>query len=230
MPPETDPALFTEAFWKRPEPSSKGDSDGNTICQAVGRALSAWEEAEGALADLFCFVTRATSDAASYRAVYRAYGAIHTSAGRREAITAAAEVHFSPYWDKIKKSFTGVLDAVGQASKRRDDIAHGVVRSYVVNNEDFGAFLTPPEYNQGRTHAQMQGSEPLDFLRARYRYTSADIMGIAAKFRKLHFAVRDYSFKVMFRDGRIPLVDEIIQSELAKRKSVPPGRRPHKRG
>jgi hypothetical protein len=220
--PETDPAVFTKAFWKRPQPSPKGDPDGNMIYLAVGSALSAWEEAEGELANLFCYVTRATADAVSYRAVYRAYGTIHTSTGRREAITAAAEIHFGPNWDKVRKSFTGVLEAVGHASKRRDDIAHGVVRSYAVQYEDFGAFLTPPEYNQGRTHAVSQGGEPLDFLRARYRYTSADIMGIASKFEKLHSAVVSYSFKVILREGRIPLVDEIFQAELSSRR--PPSR------
>jgi hypothetical protein len=217
--PETDPAVFTRAFWKRPEPSPKGDPDGNMICLAVGQAISAWEEAEGALATLFCFVTRATTDTVSYRAVYRAYGTIHTSNGRREAIAAAAEIHFGSYWDKVRKPFTEVLEAVGHASRRRDDIAHGIVRSYTVNNEPFGAFLTPPEYNQSRTHAGIQDADPLAFLRARYRYTSADITGIAAKFQKLHFAVANFSLKVLVREGqRIPLVDEILSAELAEKK------------
>jgi hypothetical protein len=129
MLPKTDPALFTEAFWKRPQTSPKGNPNADGICQAVGRALSEWEHAEGALADLFCVVTRVT-DAVSYRAVYRAYGTIDTSAGRREAITAAAEIHFSPYWDKARKSLDQLLEAVARASRRRDDIAHGIVASF----------------------------------------------------------------------------------------------------
>jgi hypothetical protein len=220
MLPETDPAMFTKAFWNRPEPSPKGDPDANDICLAVGRALAAWEEAEGALATLFCFVTRATTDTVSYQAVYRAYGTIHTSTGRRDAITAAAEVHFGSYWDNVKKPFTKVLEAVGHASKRRDDIAHGIVRSYTVDNEAFGAFLTPAEYNQNRTHASIQGDARLDFLRARYRYRSAEIIDIAVKFQKLHFAIVNFSLKVLIREGRIPLVEEILQAELAKKKSA----------
>jgi hypothetical protein len=213
---ETDPALFKETFWKRPEPRQKGDPDGSMICQAVGNALSAWEMAEGELARLFCLVTRATT-ATSYRAVYRAFGAIHTNTGRRDVIAAAAEVHFSPYWEnnKVRKSLTQVLEAVRHGSKLRDDIAHGMVASYVVQHEDFGAFLAPPEYNQSRTHAEVQGDDPLGFLRARYRYTSADILGIAAKFQKLHVAIANYSLKAMFQEGRIPIVEEILRAEQA---------------
>jgi hypothetical protein len=214
---ETDPALFKETYWNRPEPRQKGDPDVNMIYHAVGNALSWWEIAEGELAQLFCFVTRATTDATSYRAVYRAFGAIHTNAGRRDVITAAAEVHFSPYWQNktVRKSLTQVLDAVRHGSKLRDDIAHGMVASYVVQHEDFGAFLTPPEYNQSRTHAEFQGGEPLDLLRTRYRYTSADIMDIAAKFQKLHLAIGSYSLKVICHEGRIPIVEEILRAEQA---------------
>ena len=85
----------------------------------------------------------------------------------------------------------------------------------MVNNEAFGAFLMPPEYNQSRTHAEAQGNEPLDSFRARYRYTSADIMDTAAKFQKLHFAIANYSIKATAHEGRIPLVEEILRAERA---------------
>lgn len=97
------------------------------IYQAVGHALTMWELTDQALANIFIAMTSCDS-MPSYLAVKRAYGSIHGNAGRRAAVEAAAEVHFSPYWDnkEVWQSVTNIVNAIQWASKRRDDIAHGV--------------------------------------------------------------------------------------------------------
>jgi hypothetical protein len=47
-------------------------------------------------------------------------------------------------------------------------------------------------------------------------------MGFAAKFQKLHLAVANYSYRAMFHEGRLPIVDEILQAERAKKMSTKP--------
>lgn len=42
--PDLEKIMFSKEFWKRPEPSPKGDNSQEPIYQAVGKALSNWEE------------------------------------------------------------------------------------------------------------------------------------------------------------------------------------------
>src|ERR1700682_4993843 len=100
MPEALKKPIFTEQYWKRPNPREKGDPSADLIALSVGHALSSWERADQELAQLFLILVGPPADAMAYTAIRRAYGAIEGNAGRREAVKAAAEVYFSRYWEK----------------------------------------------------------------------------------------------------------------------------------
>jgi hypothetical protein len=212
------PVIFTEQFWRRPAPQPMGDDDPKLVYQAVGEALSQWEQVDQRLADLFlAFTCEASADDMTKRAIRRAYGSIISTAGRREAIRAAAEIYFvpvvaagievrDPALPERKDVEAGLVDickAAGWAAKLRDDIAHGAVREdmevvtrrndEIIKEEKFGSFLMPPEYNTGRTHAHLQEYSHLSAAyKARYCYNSSDISVIKMKFHELLIAIGAY--------------------------------------
>ena len=114
--------VFTEPYWKRPDDENKGDENAHKVYEAVGFALTSWELMEEELATLYLTLVGATK--ASNDPVRRAFGSIESNSSRRKAIEAAAEAYFGQNWEnrKIKRAFLYVTDAVGWASKRRDDI------------------------------------------------------------------------------------------------------------
>jgi len=119
--------IFTDEYWQRPSARKEGDKDYIGVYAAVGFATTWWEFLENDLAELFC------SFCGSRRpAIRRGYGAIFGNSGRRGALLAAAIPHFGEYWnDKLVKSATTrLLHAVGEASKRRDEIVHGAVSGF----------------------------------------------------------------------------------------------------
>lgn len=211
--PQKNP-LFTEQYWAREPPSKKGDPDPNIIAQAVGHALSRWEQADWALADLFLLMSECMGTN-SYNAVRRAYGSIESNSGRRNAVLAAAEIYFGAYWENkfVKQSLQDIINAVGWASRRRDDIAHGIIwGNIVVDHVSYGAFLFPPEYNTGRTLAFMADTpDPLRFMRTKYRYTAANIAKWGSKFTKLRDAIIDYFKAIKREDGRFPVLEARLE-------------------
>jgi hypothetical protein len=227
-PPSAKAELFTEKFWNRPSPGGKGDGNPDSIAQAVGYALTNWERADQEMAGIFIVMTgtdvASTGDAElitaatiANAAIRRAFGAIHTSTGRRDAITSAAEIHFGALWDnkEVKKSWMNLYTAIGRASILRDDLAHGIIWGKIsLNGIVYGAFLMPPEYNSDRTHAFIKDEDdPLGFMRAKYRYTKANIETVSQKFATLREALNNYANVVTKRKGVIPLVEAILSEQ-----------------
>ena len=214
--PEKNP-VFTERFWDRPIPQDRGDASGDLIAQAVGYALSHWEQADQALADLFVRVTE-ISGPITISAVRRAYGSIESNTGRRNAVLAAGEIYFGAYWNNkhIKQSLVDIINAVQWGSKRRDDIAHGIIWGLItVAGVGYGAFLMPPEYNTGRTHASVVDEpDPLRFTKTKYRYTSKDIWSVAEKFMILRKTINDYNNLIRREDGRFPALEAALESVM----------------
>jgi len=202
---EPKDALFTKPYWDRPVPSpgEAGDASADPIFHAVGMALSTWESAECALATLFQVMSRAET-ANAHNAVRRAFGSIESSAGRRKALEAAAEVYFAPDWENpvVKKPFKGLMLAFEEGSKRRDEIAHGMAYGVTSNNNHMGSFLFPAEYNTQRTTPWMSNrDDPFAFTRAKYRYTSTMIHGLVKKFGELHGKVYEYISAIRMVNG-----------------------------
>ena len=209
--------VFAKTRWDRPtlDTGGRGDADANAIFHSVGLALTTWENAECALATLFQILSNVrTPDA--HQAVLRAFGSVESSAGRRRALEAAAEIYFGQYWSDpiVRKPFKNLMSAFEKASARRDDFAHGMAYSVIVDGEDKGAFLFPSNYNTGRTHAWMTtGDDPFAFIKAKYRYTSAEILGYADGFDKLWQAVGQYIEDVRIING-IPA--SIIEAQFGE--------------
>jgi hypothetical protein len=227
--------IFTEKYWKRPKQSQKGDDSQQPIYEAVGQALSNWEEADQELSELFLIFTCDAGEQVDVRvrnAVRRAYGSIISNSGRRLAVEAAAEVYFSPWRDDfkkpIRKSLTDILNVVQWASKLRDDIAHGIVWPYmtiqfgvsegVTKTEKIGCFLLPPEYKTDRTYAFPQsGGHPTEMLKAEYCFTSKDIKDIVFNFIAVRALIQRYKKLVTKNSsGEMPLIEQIKRDATAK--------------
>jgi hypothetical protein len=195
--------LFPDDHWNRPEPSTKGDATPADIYVCVGHALSAWETVEEALATLCMIFSGLREDADKNAAFRRLFGSIESSGNRRNAIKAAAEVYFwkrdddDVMWDKLDD----LLENVGKASRRRDDIAHGVVNEFRTGESSAGCFLLPSRYNSGRNKpfAHRSGVSspetgfPFYILTGDYRYNSSDIISMISKFEHLLQAVMKHT-------------------------------------
>jgi hypothetical protein len=234
--PELEKVIFTEQYWKRPKQSPKGDDSQEPIYKAVGHALSNWEEADQALADLFliftCNASKGQPPEQVRNAVRRAYGSIISNSGRRLAVEAAAEVYFSPWEDfkkQIRKSLMEVLNVVQWASRLRDDIAHGIVWPFMTvevrdsearttKTERLGCFLMPPEYKTDRTHAYPRGGgHPTEMLKAEYCFTSKNIEQIAFNFIAVRAVIQRYEGDVTKnRRGEMPLITKLKRDAEAK--------------
>lgn len=191
-----DDPLFAGTYWERPEPSpaDRGDSSVDPIFHAVGFALSQWETAESALADLFLILCECGSTS-SHTAIRRAFGSIESSGGRRKALEEAAEVYFGHYWaDPSTKPFKKLISTFERASGRRNDIAHGRAHPLTVNSQPLGAFLFPAPYNTGRNSLfpAIDDGDPFSVMTGKYRYTSAHIIGIGNKFGELTMKIIEY--------------------------------------
>jgi hypothetical protein len=241
------PAVFTQQYWKRPDPQPKGDDKAQTIYQAVGEALSQWEYVDQRLADLFlAFTSDASTDDTTKRAIRRAYGSIISTNGRRLAIRTAAEVYFGPpaklvglvvphppEAKDIEKGLVNILNAAQWAAKLRDDIAHGLVREdmevvtkqddKIIKEEQCGSFLMPPEYNTDRTYAHDQEYTHLSAAyKARYCYNSGDIDGIKWKFYELLAAITRYLDSLAGYLEKVREQNRAIRSLLEQARKQPP--------
>jgi hypothetical protein len=169
------------------------------------------------MADLFIALA-GCDEAASRFAVRRAYGAIETTSLRCKAVQAAAEIYFAPWWncETVRQSVTDIMNAVGWASHRRDDIAHGIVwLNILVDGKSHGGFLMAPEFNTDITHPTVEvENDPARFMRARYRYTSDDIYLIDYKFNVLFETIREYTTSIVKpAPGRLPPLIERMSSD-----------------
>jgi hypothetical protein len=208
-------AVCTRDHWQRPANQNQGDATGEVVFTAVGQALSAWEAMEEEIARMF--VTLVGGDMSSANPIRRAFGRVESSGTRRNMIFAAAEAYFGRHWDdrNVRLSFGRVLEAVSWASKRRDDVAHGIVKGITLDGTRYGWFLFPANYNTERTRAFWTNdeSDPLYFTFTDFRYTSADIRAFAEKFRGLQDVLFQQTGLISKReDGSIPFVDAVTDS------------------
>lgn len=202
--------LFPSDYWKRPNLSAVGDSDGTAIFTAVGQALTSWEYMEEQLAYLCMeFSNIGQTSSMARLAFQRVFGCIASSSGRREAMAAAAEIYFWPHDPEgvMMKKLTTLLDNVSKASKLRDDIAHGVVSEFSAGEKQLGIFLLPSGYKTDRNKAFGRvnfGEEfPWDTMPGLYRYNSTDILEIRSKFEKLMAVVCEQTNEFVVWKARV---------------------------
>ncbi|MBR1272213.1 hypothetical protein JQ629_32545 [Bradyrhizobium sp. AUGA SZCCT0222] len=130
----------------------------------------------------------------SYSPVKRAFGRVESGGTRRNMILSAAEAYFGQHWEdkNVRLSFSRILEAISYASKRRDDIAHGIAEQHIIDGRHTGWFLYPANYNTERTKPWLRASDDDDdlfFTFTDYRFTASDIQEFAKRFRELELAV-----------------------------------------
>jgi hypothetical protein len=199
----SDQTLFAPNYWKAPDLSQQGSASQAEVFHAVGAALSAWEGAECALATLY--VILCDGETGPYKALARTFGSITSSSSRRDAIKAAAEIYFGQYWamPAVKKRLIRMLDSIGEASRRRDEIAHGQAYGVTIDNKSYGYFLFASEYISSRNYAfpPLNSGDPLSFSTAKYRYSAADVLEFERKFNALREAVWQYLISIKKING-----------------------------
>jgi hypothetical protein len=116
-------------IWAIPPLPDKGDPEENITYASVGRALSAWELFETDLAFLFAFFIVPAHDSEAAR---RAYGSIVSFNGRADALKSAAATYFRNFPYKDSTAFDDLMNIASRAAPRRNEIAHGVLRPYML--------------------------------------------------------------------------------------------------
>jgi hypothetical protein len=199
----SDQSLFAPNYWKAPDLSPQGSNTQAEVFHAVGAALSAWESTESVLATLY--VILCDGESGPFKALARTFGSITSSGSRRDAIKAAAEIYFGQYWamPTVKKRLIRMLDSIGEASRRRDEIAHGQAYGITIDNKSYGYFLFASEYISSRNHAfpQFNPVDPLSYSTAKYRYSAAEILAFERKFNALRDAVWQYLISIKRING-----------------------------
>lgn len=181
-----DPVLLDRKTWESPPPMVQGDDLVEAIHAATGYALVNWETLEEGLAGLFGLFVQTRSEAA-----LRVYGNIASAAARRDAIKVAAEVYFgeAPN-DELEGHLKSLLASVGQASGRRNDIAHGVAKMFAeAGTPGGGYYLVAPKHhtrkNDIRIDLGADPATPLAFATTTYALTSVQIRLLGARFAGL---------------------------------------------
>ena len=186
--------------WDVPRSPAKGDAEKDTVFIAVGRALSAWETLESQMARIFGYLVSPEQDSLAAR---RAYGAVLTFRGRREMIDAAAKAVFflSPN-ASLQKSLKDITFEVGKFAGRRNEIAHGKIRTHYTKAGLFaihgwrarpnGYVLGPPDYATNKTALEEGGTILTPVRHApSYAYSSTEIAEFQSHFERLEVVARD---------------------------------------
>jgi hypothetical protein len=176
-------------YWKR-EPG-KTDNNETALYHGVGVCLSIWEGLENEFAILFRIFCESHTFAAS-----RAYGAIASHSGRREALENAAEVYFhhAKTPPDHQAYFKTLMAHFREASARRNEIAHAIVTSISIDNAPHEVFLIPADYNSRKTDA-FPGDWEKDryaLFKIGYRYSTDDVLYFRNGFSLLRHAVNAF--------------------------------------
>lgn len=187
-----------DIYWQRPATKERGSEDAEMLWQTIGSSLTTWEILEDTLASMFGVFVESRSPAAN-----RAYGAIASARGRREALEAAAEVFFTLHnvSDVWREEFKLLMRHFSYASGRRNEIAHGIaVHSVFEQDISYsGVFLVPAGYNTRKTHPFVQdnsGADKFAVLKAKYRYTAEDVSEITSRFHVLNKAAGEWTMNL----------------------------------
>ena len=168
--------------WDVRSQPSKGDSSFEPIFLQVGRALSAWETAESALAELFDVLVAAQP---SNRAAFASFAAVKSSSARGELLAAA----FARAMDQSDPAYddtAAIIDQFGRYSARRNELAHG----RVYNLGEHGFQLGP---NNIMPHKWKDGV-------AKYQYASEDVAHYATRFEVLASAISALATALLARN------------------------------
>lgn len=159
-----------------------GNPVARDVYASMGFALSEWEHAETLLGTMFMMLVRSDHSA------FRAFGFLFASGNRRELILGAADAYFSmlpPGADKetaaiLHKKIEAHMNLISDASRRRDEIAHGTVMGLEFDDQtkQWCYFLVPAFYASKKT-------EPLPPFKPSYRMSTKELDRYAELFGEL---------------------------------------------
>jgi len=196
--PKKPPTPKQRQPWDPPPYPNAGDASDEITFAAVGRALTAWEGFEISMATLFARFIGVQTDTLP---ATRAYGSVLTFRGRAEMVEAASEAYFFSTPDsEPEPELNEVLKEARNYATRRNEIAHGIVRSFevpdgiIVRNafgpvrrmKKWGYAVVPSDYATNKTILTrgptiLHGTE----RRPKYTYTSVEIDAFAKHFTAL---------------------------------------------
>jgi hypothetical protein len=187
-----------EQYWQRPLFKDQGDDDPDRLWCAIGSTASTWEQLEEAFATMFNVFVESKSPAAK-----RAYGAIASSRGRRDALDAAAEVFFNrrAVNEAWQSEFRLLMRHFSTASGLRNEVVHGVLVHFgFKRGPGAGNFLIPADYITRKTHAferkRVEEGDYFGFSKAKYRYTANDVEDISNRIFKFGDCVREWTMNL----------------------------------
>ncbi|HNV89013.1 MAG TPA: hypothetical protein PKL53_08635 [Methylotenera sp.] len=124
-------------------PSNNGCQDRESIFISVGRALSSWELVETCMADMYWWLIEFDADKS------RSYGSKFNSSKKAELLKKAASTFLPKYIPSFSiNEFELLCQNYIDAAMRRNEIAHGIVKGFILNgNVNAGLFLGPASYN-----------------------------------------------------------------------------------
>lgn len=210
------------APWDRRPWPRVGDSDIAALYASIGCALTAWERYESELA--FLFSQFVSTGPGSIHPAMRAYCAVRTFQGRMEMLQAASESFFYGWGikdgDPLMSEFKSMLNPSKRYSERRNDIAHGVVDSFVP--EDFtleAAQRTAGKFGHALfpTYGYFRERTPAGF--PFYCYTSAEINYFREQFLSLMEPAHRLAAEISVTVGAML---EAAQEKAARGKLSPP--------
>ncbi len=121
------PKQKASSIWDRPPFPQRGDADKKEIWTAVGAAISAWGEYEGALGRLFTIFIAGEFPSPQAK---KAFGAIRSFEGRRDLLRGASEAffHYRKGTSEEQSCLKEIMRDAAHAVERRNDLAHGILR------------------------------------------------------------------------------------------------------
>jgi hypothetical protein len=157
-----------------------GDTESVGILTAVGTALSAWEQMEGHLADLYAALLNSQTHGARI-----GYGYIQSSSVRLTLLTAALGAH--PH--KVVPPLVQVGDflrRVAHFSERRNELAHGRLL-HILGGGANGWFLVPAWYSSSKFPAfdPEKSAKVSGLMPAKYAYVADQIFTYATHITSL---------------------------------------------
>jgi hypothetical protein len=190
--------------WCRPLNPARGDPLESTIFEAVGRALTAWEELEATLGIMY-----STAIGIGFNhslPAIRAYGSVVAFKGRSDMIAAGLEAMFfmrpsGPMKTQLQADMAAVLTRAGQFSTRRNEIAHGVVGEHPNSWQsgkdlEMGYVLLPSAYATKKKDLANIGVLSMPYQEAQYYYSALEIGGFTQHFHNLNVGARTQTRKL----------------------------------
>lgn len=160
---------------------SKGDPTPDTLFHAVGAALTAWEQLESDLAELFdCLVSGVADRRESNRSAFMAFITVKASSARTDLREAAVPRALAE--SALLKRALSLVASINGFGSRRNGIAHG--RAFALGEAGFQ--LGPNNTSQSKWHNKGEA-----IGRARYRWNADDVVYYVEQFSMISTDCRD---------------------------------------